>query len=96
MDTAVIKKPSGWLPIAMSLTVLVMELSHIARVGVAPQADEGTEAHLFQILMAAQVPIIAFFVIRWFPRIPKQTLVIFVLQVAVALLPLAVVYFLKW
>jgi hypothetical protein len=80
----------------MSLAVLMIELVHIARVGVAPQADEGIEAHLFQILMAAQVPIIAFFAITWFPRNPKQAIVILVLQVVVALLPLAIVHFLKW
>ena len=30
--------------------------------------DEGTIAHLWQLLMAGQLPVLAFFAIKWLPR----------------------------
>ena len=62
------KSPSAFLPVAMSLAALATLLVHVALFGVARQADEGTAAHIWQILMAGQLPIMAFFVIKWLPR----------------------------
>jgi hypothetical protein len=62
------KRPSAFLPILMSLIAIVVIVVHIAISGTAPQSDEGTAAHLWQLLMAAQVPIVAFFLIRWAPH----------------------------
>jgi hypothetical protein len=45
--------------------------------------------------MAGQLPISAYFVIRWLPQVPWQTLSVSALQVAAALVALAPVYFLK-
>ena len=58
------KKPSAFLPVAMSLAALATVVGHIAMFEAAREADEGTAAHIFQLLMAAQVPIVAFFAIR--------------------------------
>jgi len=96
MNLSIMKKPSAWLPLAMSLAALAVVFIHIARHGTAPQADEGAAAHLWQLLMAAQVPIIAFFAIRWLPQSPKHALAILVLQVVAALAALAPVYILRW
>ena len=63
---------------ALSLTRLV--LGHIAIFGVAHQADEGTAAHLWQLLMAGQIPVIAFFAVIWLPRNPKHALLVLLLQ----------------
>ena len=94
---SLIKQPSGWLPIAMSLSALLLTVGYVAIFGISqqPQADEGTPAHLFQLLMAGQVPIMAFFAIRWLPEKPKQALQILVLQIVAALAAFAPVYFLK-
>jgi hypothetical protein len=54
----------------MSLTALALVIGHILLIGTARQADEGAEAHLWQLLMAAQVPVIGFFAVRWLPRAP--------------------------
>ena len=89
-----IKKPSAFLPLAMSLTALATVLIHIAFFGVARQTDEGAAAHIWQILMAAQIPIIAFFAIRWLPQTPRQALLVLTLQVGAALSALAPVFFL--
>jgi hypothetical protein len=93
MNISIIKKPSAWLPMAMSLVALALVLGHIAMFGVAPEADEGTAAHIWQILMAAQVPIVAFFAVKWLPRTPKQTLLVLALQSGAALAALAPVSF---
>jgi uncharacterized membrane protein len=44
-----IKRPIAWVPIAMSLAILVMVLTTLRVAGVARQADEGTAAHIFQL-----------------------------------------------
>ena len=90
-----LKKPSAWLPMAMSFTVLAMMLGSFAKYGVVHETDEGIVAHIFQILMALQIPIVAFFAIKWLPRMPKQALLILLLQVGAALAALAPVFFFK-
>jgi hypothetical protein len=91
MNVSLLKRPTAFLPLAMSLTVLAMLLGTIAASGgtIQREADEGTIAHLFQILMAAQVPIIAFFAIKWMPRAPQQAITILALQVVAALAAMA-------
>lgn len=69
-----IKQPSAFLPVAMSFAALAVVLGHVAMVGVAREADEGAAAHIWQILMAAQIPVMAFFAIKWLPRTPRQAL----------------------
>ena len=59
------------------------------------EADEGTAAHLWQILMAAQLPIMAFFALKYVPQKPKQALLILALQMVAALTACAPVFFLK-
>jgi hypothetical protein len=90
------KRPSAFLPILMSLIAIVVIVVHIAISGTAPQSDEATAAHLWQLLMAAQVPIVAFFVIRWAPQAPRSALPVLAVQVSAALAAFAPVYFLKW
>ena len=88
------KRPSAWLPVLMSVTALAIVLIHIVRFGTAREADEGTSAHLWQILMAGQVPIIAFFAVRWLPRNPKPALLILAIQAIAGITALGPVYYL--
>lgn len=92
----ILKKPSAFLPVGMSLAALTVVFIHIALHGTAPQADEGTAAHLWQLIMAAQVPIILFFAIRWLPRSPGQALAILALQGVAMLAAVAPIYLLRW
>jgi hypothetical protein len=78
----------------MSVAALAVVLIHIVRFGTAREADEGTSAHLWQILMAGQLPIIAFFAIRWLPRNPKPALLVLVIQAIAGLAALSPVYYL--
>lgn len=90
----IMKQPSAFLPLAMSLTALAMVLGYVARYGVARQADEGAVAHLWQILMAGQMPIVLYFAVKWLPRAPRQTLYVIGQQAGAALASLALVFFL--
>jgi hypothetical protein len=92
---AMLKKPSAFLPIVMSLTALVLVLGHVALFGVVHEADEGTAAHLWQLLMAGQMPVLALFAIKWLPRAPRPTLYVLSLQAGAALASLAPVFFLN-
>ena len=93
---AILKKPSAFLPLVMSFGALATVLLYVLIFGPAPQSDEGTAAHIWQILMAGQIPIILFFAIRWLPRTPKDALLVLVLQGGAALLALAPVFLLRF
>jgi hypothetical protein len=88
-----LKQPSAVIPVAMSLAALAIVIGHIAVYGAAREADEGAVAHLWQLLMAAQLPIIAYFAIRWLPRAPKQTVLVLAQQAGAALASIAVVFY---
>src|SRR5258707_6085835 len=88
------KQTSAWLPIAMSMAALLVVLGHVAMFGTAREPDEGAAAHIWQLLMAMQVPIVAFFRIKWLPRAPKKALLVLTFQVGAALIALAPVFFL--
>jgi len=77
--------PSAFLPLAMSLAALGMVLVHAAVRGAVHEADEGTAAHIFQLLMAAQLPWVGYFAVRWLPQAPRPALRILGLQAAAAL-----------
>ena len=90
-----IKQPTAFLPLAMSLAALVLVLAHFAMFGNARQADEGADAHIFQLLLVLQLPIVAFFAIKWLPRATKPTLAILALQAAAGIAAIATVIFLE-
>ncbi|MEP6693955.1 MAG: hypothetical protein ABJB39_04875 [Chloroflexota bacterium] len=88
----VLRQPSAFLPLVMSLVVVIFMVKYIAEFGLVRQSDEGTAAHLFQILMPAQLPLIAYFAYNWLPRAPRQAVVVLALQVGIALAIFAVVF----
>jgi hypothetical protein len=93
---SLLKRPSGFLPVAMSLAALATVLVFLAMHGPAPQKDEGAAAHIWQILMAAQAPIVLFFAIKWMPQSPRQAVPVLALQVAAAIAAMAPVFLLRW
>ena len=74
---------------ALALTVLVV---HIAKFGADRGGDEGATAHIWQLLMVGQVPIIAFFAFRWFRHNPLAVLEVLGLQLAAIALCCAPVF----
>ena len=93
-NATTLKTPSALVPIAMSLLALAIVVIHVVTFGTAREADEGAAAHLWQILMAGQLPVIAWFAIKWLPRAPKSAALTLGLQLAAALAACAPVYFL--
>src|SRR6476620_10123353 len=97
---AILKHPSAFLPLAMSVAALAVigvaatySILHYGH-GLVPEPDEGTAAHLWQLLMAGQLPVLAFFAIKWLPRAPRPTLYVLALQAGGVLAAMAPVYFL--
>jgi hypothetical protein len=80
------RQPTGYVPILMSLGALAMIIWYIAAHGVVHQPDEGAQAHLWQLLVAGQVPLIAYFALRWLPRATGPALVVLALQAAAIML----------
>lgn len=93
---ALIRNPSAFLPLAMSVSALALVVAFLAAHGPAPQPDEGAAARLWQLLMAAQIPIIFYFAVTWLPQFPKRALAILAVQVAAALMAAAPVMLLGW
>jgi len=98
---AIVKMPSAFVPMAMSLTALAM-LGGAYVFGVATghgglvrEPDEGAIAHTWQLLMAGQLPVLAFFAIKWLPRAPRPTLYVLALQAGAALASMAPVFLLN-
>jgi hypothetical protein len=99
---AIVRRPTAYLPMAMSLTALALVtgalvsgfIAHHSFV-VVREPDEGPVAHLWQLLMAGQLPVLLFFAIKWLPRAPRQALVVMALQAAAALASMAPVFFLN-
>jgi len=78
-------RPSALLPVAMSFAALAIVLAHFILYGTAREADEGTAAHLWQLLMAGQAPIVAYFALRWAPIDVRRGAAILAVQIAAAL-----------
>ncbi len=96
MHTNTFTRFSALAPLLMSLAALALVVGRIAVVGTARQVDEGTVAHLFQLLIVCQVPIVAFFAFKWLRRIPKQALAVLALQVLAVAVACAPVAYFNW
>jgi hypothetical protein len=81
---ALLRHPSAFVPPALSLAALAMVAGHIALLGGARESDEGAAAHLWQLLMIVQVPVVMIFALKWLPRAPRAALAILALQLAAA------------
>ena len=96
VNLAPLKRPTALLPLAMSLAALGLVIAHVMFYGTAHQADEGAAAHLWQLLMAGQLPVIAFFAIKWLPRTPGPALLVLGLQAVAMLAAATPVFVLKF
>ena len=92
MNASPMKQASALLPIAMSIAALALVLGHMALFGAVREADEGAAAHLWQLLMAGQVPVVAYFAVKWLPRAPGQAMRVLALHAVAALAACAPVY----
>ena len=88
--------PSAVIPIALSFAALLVVVVSLAMSNwiVVHESDEGPAAHLWQLCMVVQVPVLLFFALKWIRRYPRQALIVLSVQLGAALLAMAPVYFL--
>jgi len=93
LESQTARRFTALAPIAMSLLALALAIEGHLEFGNHPPADEGWQAHLFQLLIVLQAPIVVLFVVsRW--RSLRALLPVLAAQVFVCLLALgAVRYF---
>ena len=91
---SILQRPTAWLPIVMSLAAVALPLGYVAVFGIAqePPHDEGVAAHLWQLLMAGQIPVVLFFACKWLPRAPRHALFVLLLQAVAFVTALAPVF----
>jgi hypothetical protein len=94
MSQLSIRKPSAFLPLAISGSALLLVLGHAAVYGSAHEADEGAAAHIFQLLMLAQAAIMLFFAVKWLPLARLHAVRILGIQLLAAAVALVSVFFL--
>ena len=83
------------MPIAIPVFLLLLGLRYVAIYGVVSQADEGIEAHLFQLLMPVQLAVMGYFALTWLPRASRATLAVLGLQAGLVAAVLAIVYLIE-
>jgi len=93
---SIFRQPSAFIPVVMSLAALATVVIHVAMFGTARQADEGTAAHLWQLLMALQLPVIAAFAVKWLPLAPRQALLVLGVQFTAMVAAAAPVFYFEW
>jgi len=94
MNASPIKQLIALLPSIMSFAALALVLGHAAIFGVVHEADEDAAAHVFQILMMTQLPIVAYYILKWLPRRPRESLLVLAVQAGAWLTAIAAVYWL--
>lgn len=90
-----LKLPSAFVPLAMSCAALITVLVHLQLSGVGREPDEGAAAHIFQLLIIAQIPLMAFFAWRFVPTVPKSAITVVVLQACAVAIAISPVWWLK-
>ena len=90
------KKASALIPVVMSLVALILVAIQVAIYGTRPEPDEGALAHLYQLLVAGQLPVIAYFAFRWLRRAPLQGLRVVVAQAFALAAALVPVHMMGW
>lgn len=87
--TSLLMRPSAIVPLVMSGAAFGLIVAVVAIVGVTHQEDEGAAAHIFQLLIVMQLPIIALFAFKWLPKSPGLAVLVLMLQISAAALAVA-------
>ena len=88
-NRSILRAPSAWAPLLLAAAALALLGGYLVTGPHAPnivvehgvaREDEGTVAHLWQLLMLAQLVAIAVFLARWLPKAPRQAAAMLALQ----------------
>ena len=93
--SSLLKRPSAFVPLILSVAALATVVIHVLVAGTHREADEGAAAHIFQLFIIAEAPLVAFFAITWVPRAHRPALLVLALQFGAALAAFAPVFILK-
>lgn len=94
-DLSLLRQPSAYIPMLMSLAGLALIIGHVALYGVGRQEDEGAAARIWQLLMAGQLPFLAWFAVQWLPRRFREALQVLVLLAGLGLANLVVLFWME-
>ena len=84
------RNPTVAIPLSMSFAALMLVISVMAFAGVRHDPDEGAAAHIFQLLIAGQLPFAVFWAAKWFRHPGREPIIVLAAQIAaiaVALFP---------
>ena len=94
--SGLIRRPSAFIPVLMSTAAMAVLIGYVAMFGTARQTDEGTAAHLWQLLIAGQLPVIAYFAIRWIPADPGRAVLVLAVQIGAVVAAMFPVWWFQW
>jgi hypothetical protein len=80
----------------MSMAALAAVFVQLAIHGTAPERDEGATAHIWQLLMVGQLPVIVWFMAKWLRRSPQRAWPILAIQAAAGAAAALPVVLLGW
>lgn len=87
-----LRRPASYVPIAMSFLALCVVLTAVLVFGAGPAPDEGTAAHVFQLLIAGQAPFVLWGVATTIGSHPREAMVVLALQVLAAVVAFTPVF----
>ncbi|PTB20621.1 hypothetical protein C9I57_12390 [Trinickia symbiotica] len=80
---ALAKRPSAFIPILTSLAAFALTMGTIAVAGPVRESDEGAIAHIYQLLVVGELPVLGFFILKWLRRDVRAALTVLAIQGAV-------------
>ncbi len=89
-----LNQPSAWIPLGMSLAALALVLGHALVYGIVHEPDEGAAAHTWQLLMAGQLPFVAYFIFKWLPQRTREAFQVLAILAVTWLVNFAAVFWL--
>jgi membrane protease YdiL (CAAX protease family) len=94
--TSLLRKPSAWVPMLLSLAALALVVGFAATVGVSSRdGDEGAAARVFQVLVLAAAIGITFFALRRVPEAPQAAAPVLALQLVLVAIPIVTILVLE-
>lgn len=87
-----LRRPAAYVPIAMSFLALCVVLTAVLVFGAGPAPDEGTAAHLFQLLIVGQAPFVLWGIASTVRTHPREAVLVLALQALAAVVAFTPVF----
>ncbi len=90
-----LREISGWVPIAIPVTIVLMLTSYLVLAGSERDTDEGFAAHMFQLLLLVQATVMVYFAVKWLPERPREAMQTLALQLIAIVIAISPVFILR-